>query len=245
MPGIPVAAEETHPPVYAPSDLAPLAGSLGWKSLAAWAPRNGTEAAHMGPQTPGRRGASICASTRFDHGAGEAVSLRWVGPTGATEDATLLWITSPGPRAPRQYPGSPSRRLSHPKAGEARWALCPETPLRPAEELETFPHVLPTCTEGRQPPGPSREPVYPGDLQRLSRQGGRDPGVITVMRKRRGTERLRDSEEDRTSRASLRAASRASGESWGPTGSSRPPTPSLQVCACVRGCGSHPRPHLL
>lgn len=173
----------------------------------------------------GRRGASIFASTRFDHQAGEAVSLGWVGPTGATEDATLLWITSPGPWAPRQAPGSPSRRLSHPKAGEARRGFCPETPLRPAEELETFPHVLPTCTEGRQPPGPSREPVRPGDLQRLSRQGGRDPAVITVTRKRRGAERLRDSKEDKTSRASLRAASGASGESPGAHGLLTAPHP--------------------
>lgn len=110
--------------VYAPSNLAPLAGSLGWKSLAAWAPRNGTEAAHMGPRLRGRQGTSTFASTRFDHRAGEAMSLGWVGPTGATEDATLLWVTSPGPWAPRQAPGSPTQRQARQGGGSAARLSC-------------------------------------------------------------------------------------------------------------------------
>lgn len=152
----------------------------------------------------------------------------WVGPTGATENATLLWVTSPGPRAPCQAPGSPTQRQARQGGG-----FCRETPLHPAEGLGTFPHILPTCTEGHQPPGPAREPVRPGDLQRLSRPGGRSPGVITATRKGRGAGRLRNSEEDRTrSRASLRAASRASGESPGTHGILIAPHPiSSRVCA--------------
>ena len=117
---------------------------------------------------------------------------------------------------PRALGTAPGPWLAHPKAGEARRGFCRETLLHPAEGLGTFPHILPTCTEGHQPLGPAREPVHPVDLQRLSRPGGRGPGVIRATRKGRGADRLRNSEEDGTrSRASLQAASRASGESPG------------------------------
>ena len=227
--------------VYAPSNLAPLASSLGWKSLAAWAPRNGTEAAHMGPRLRGRQGASTFASTRFDHRAGEAMSLGWVGPTGAMEDATLLWVTSPGSWALRQAPGSPTQRQARQGGGSASRLSC--TKQRGWGRFHTFSQPV----QGRQPPGPAHEPVHPGDLQRLSRPGGRGPGVIMATRKGKGAEHLRNSEEDRTrSRASLQAASRASGESPGAHRILTAPHPvSSGVCARVRGCGSHPRPHLL
>lgn len=214
--------------VYALSDQAPLAGSLSWKSLAAWAPRNGTEAAHTGPRLRDRQGASTFTSTRFDHRAGEAVLLGVGGAHGSHGKChpTLGHF----PRAPGTAPGP---WLAHPKAGEARRGFCRETPLHPAEGLGTFPHILPTCTEGHQPPGPAREPVRPGDLQRLSCPGGRGPGVITATWKGRGAGCLRNSEEDRTrSRASLRAASRASGESLGAHGILTAPHPIFsRVCA--------------
>ena len=115
-----------------------------------------------------------------------------------------------------QGPGHRARPLARPPKGRRGKEGVLETLLHPAEGLGTFPHILPTCTEGHQPLGPAREPVHPVDLQRLSRPGGRGPGVIRATRKGRGADRLRNSEEDGTrSRASLQAASRASGESPG------------------------------
>lgn len=149
--------------------------------------------------------------------------------TGATENATLLWGHFPGLRALRPGPGPP-----HPKAGEARGLCETPAPSRGARDVST--HILPTCTEGHQPPGPGPGAACaPGRPTETSCPGGRSPGVITATRKGRGAGRLRNSEEDRTrSRASLRA-SRASERARDPRDPYCSPTPfpSRSVPECV------------